>query len=174
MVFYFLLHSFIPHKEYRYIFLCLPLLMTCAAVGAGRLDRRLIAAALFAFVCFSLYAGARLTWGDLGYRSAFIDGRRSAWTVMGSKIAAYRYLSGRPDIRGLYDGVYNWHWSPGYYYLHRDVPLVFGPALTAAAVRDRRVNYFLSGQASDLRGLTLVGKIDDLFLYRNGPAAEEK
>lgn len=178
LVFYLILHSFIPYKEYRYIFLCLPLLMVSAAIGANllivklRARRALVAAALFCLTVFSLYSGVKFTWGDLGYRSGYIDGRLSAWTILRAKIRTYRYLSGRPDIRGLSDCVYNWHWSPGYYYLHKDIPIFFADSIDRAALKNRAANYLISRSLVAAKGLTMVKRIEDIYIYRNELAAQ--
>ncbi|MBN3032607.1 MAG: glycosyltransferase family 39 protein [Candidatus Saganbacteria bacterium] len=172
LLFYFILHTGIASKEYRYIFLCWPLLMIAAALGAETLLSRIsrpelrrawLGAGAAGFIFFSVYSAGKFTWGDLGYRSSYLDGRQPAWTVLRAKIRAYRYLSGRPDIRGLSDDVYNWHWSPGYYYLHKDIPVFFNAPGPAAA---GRANYFISRAPRAASGLERVKQIGDIYIYK--------
>jgi phosphatidylinositol glycan class B len=169
MLFYFLFHAGFAQKEYRYIFFCLPALMITAAVGFASLlvwlkDPRwrpalgVIAAA--AFLALSVQEARTFTWGELDYRSRFVDRRQSAWTVERAHIRAYRYLARRPDLRGLDDRVDTWAWSPGYYYLHQRVPLHFPEQPKT------RTNYCLvRGQLGDRR-LEKMAQFDDLVVYR--------
>jgi len=175
MLFYFLFHLGIAHKEYRYLFLCWPLLMIAAAIGADRLitkisrpraRRAILAVSLLGLTAFSLYSAVNFTWGDLGYDSNYIDKRSSAWTVMRAHIRAYQYLSTRPDIRGVQDSVDNWHWSPGYYYLHKNVPIYFTPQVAVAVSQDRRVNYLLSRSLIVDGMLAKVAQLGDIYVYR--------
>jgi hypothetical protein len=171
---YLLLHMLIAQKEYRYLFFLLPLLVTAAAVGGERAlnligekwRRPVLAAGLAVFLLGSLVQGVSLNWGKLGYRSHFIDPHQSAWTVKQPHLRAYRYLSGQSDLVGLHDWVDTPAWTPGYYYLHRWVPVQFSNGPDLSALSDRRANYCLvRGKLSDRR-LLLVRQFADLTLYR--------
>jgi GPI mannosyltransferase 3 len=175
LLFYFIFHTGIAYKEYRYIFLCWPLLMIAAALGAQillskinrpRLRQALLAAGLAAFAAFSFYSAGKLTWGDLGYNSNYLNKRQSAWTVMRAHILAYQYLSTRQDIRGLWDTVDNWRWSPGYYYLHKNIPLYFTPQVENAARGGRRGDYLVSRALLADRSWERMAQMADIYVYR--------
>ena len=175
LVFYFIFYSLIPHKEYRFIFLCLPLLMTAAALGAGELSRKIsgpflrratLAAAGLALTLASIYGGINFRWETMGYNSRIIDQRQSAWTVMRAHILAYQYLSTRPDLRGLWDNVDNWRWSPGYYYLHKNIPLYFTPQVESAVRGGRRGDYLISRALLAGNSWEKVAQMADVCVYR--------
>ena len=176
LLFYFIFHTGIAYKEYRYIFLCWPLLMIAAALGAemllSKIDRprlrlAVLAAGLAGFAAFSLYSAVKFTWADLGYDSNYLPKGVSAWTVIGPHIGAYRYLSTRPDIRGLWDTVDSWRWSPGYYYLHQNIALYFTPDVLSALCQGRPGDYLISRRALRAgRSWEKVAQVADVSVYR--------
>jgi hypothetical protein len=122
------LHSLVPHKEYRFILGVIPLLVLLAA---GTIE----------------WAAARLTWMrpvalaglgvislvGLAWRLPHEDSLYPQPTIGTSGlISAYAVLRADPTLRAVYNEGKQWCWTPGYYYLHRDVPIYH-----ATQLRDR-------------------------------------
>lgn len=149
--------------------------MIAAAIGADRLAawiapprlrQAVVAAAAIGLLLFSAAGARRFVWGDLDYRSKFIDRRQPAWTVMRAHIRAYRYLAQRPDLHGLQDSVDNLLWSPGYYYLHQNVPVIFSLPPGKGAPISRPANYLISRALIAGPGLAKIARIEDIYIYR--------
>ncbi|MDE0448575.1 MAG: hypothetical protein OXH96_18080 [Spirochaetaceae bacterium] len=154
-----LTHSLPAHKEYRFVFAAVPLWLLIGAdlgaraaawaaerssrVAAGR---RALAAAGALFACVSV-AGvvkalpaqeqAYRQWSDEATLFGFVRDHDSLF-------AAYRYLARAPGVEAVWQVDRGYSSAPGYYYLHRAVPLydgyvgrgIFGqdPAKISAAV----------------------------------------
>lgn len=142
-----LLHSFIPHKELRFIFPALPLLCALAGIGISVLEGRFKSAvstfSAVAVLCAATLSAVRfhaLTFGDLGQYETLKPGA-SAYDDFGSVnrllLAAHR----QPDLCGLKVEVVHLAWTGGFTYLHRPVPLYpnFGPARESG-----RFNYVIT------------------------------
>jgi phosphatidylinositol glycan class B len=124
---YVIVHSLVPHKEFRFLLPILPLVF--ALVGAGLADAlarlrggQLMAAALAAVCALSMgYSTLQLTWQKLGFPSD--RGARSPWHS-GEGINRLLSLVGqRPDVCGVMVTGESFGWIGGYSYLHRDVNL---------------------------------------------------
>jgi hypothetical protein len=117
-------HMVIGHKEYRFVF---PVVALAGVMGAVVVARALEHAALArrraatALVCLAF-----LAWSALGIADTF-PGQRELFGGSVRRVdpafAAYRALSSNDEVEAVLDLTRNWHGSPGYYSLHRDVPL---------------------------------------------------
>ncbi len=126
-----LLHAAQAHKEYRFIFVVVPLWLLIGADLAARLAavaertwlRRGAAAAVFAAVSSAgilealpyqkwLYQGVWIRPPD---KIGFIGGRDPAFP-------AYRYLARTPGVAAVAHVHRQYHGTPGYYHLHRKIP----------------------------------------------------
>lgn len=121
-------HSASAHVEYRFIFVCTPL---CLLLGAGVVTR--LAAGVHGFRVYALagtvvaavsLAGIlnTLPYQDEVYAST------DAGTIRFIRkqdpvFAAYRYLAAAPGVAAVWHVDRGYEWSPGYYYLHRTIPL---------------------------------------------------
>ena len=135
-----LAHSLIGHKELRFLYPAMPLLIILAGLGLCRMlsrargfaagSPRVLALAIAGMIAVSM-AGAT----GPGYVGN--------WTSMAGGLQASDFLRGRGDVCGI--GVVNgpdWkgYWTPtgGYFRLHRDIPIYSGAdaaALSALAAR---------------------------------------
>ena len=125
-----LLHAVQAHKEYRFIFVVVPLWLLIGADLAARLATvadgtylRRGAAAAFAAVSVagilealpyqkSLYQGV---WIRPPEKIGFIGGRDAAFSV-------YRYLARTPGVAAVAHLDRHYYGTPGYYHLHRKIP----------------------------------------------------
>lgn len=129
-----IIHSMQPHKEYRFVFAAVPLLIMIGADLAVRLHGygvpgRAVAACVAAvFACVS--AGGilnMLPYQDQVYRAwsretgrvVFLGARHAQDQVF----AAYRWLASVPRVGAVWHADRHYYNTPGYYHLHRDVPL---------------------------------------------------
>jgi hypothetical protein len=130
-----LLHSTIAHKEYRFDYPVVVLILVLAATGTadlvneGRLSRfqKSVRAAvpwvaLAGWATVSLLLALRFDMG-LIQTPLEINRKGSPWTVRQGAMSGMRELGTSPTVCGV--GVVNtgWAWVGGYTWLHRNVPL---------------------------------------------------
>ena len=116
------LHSWVPHKELRFIFPLLPLGFALAALGVDALSgtaRRGAIAALLAFALVSAAEYHTLTFGELGAKD--YPAAQSAYDDFGPVNRLLTAAGQRADVCGIYMGLHV-AWSGGYSYLGRNVP----------------------------------------------------
>jgi hypothetical protein len=132
-------HSAIPHKELRFLYPVLPMLLLCAAVGLAVLlaklpfprKRRVAATSALALVLFVAFAvGARyVTFRDIGQRmDAYgLGGPTSSlvWRAFDERNRLLDQAGTHADICGLAAPTMNPYWTGGYTYLHRRVPILW-------------------------------------------------
>jgi hypothetical protein len=126
-------HSLMGHKEYRFIYPMIPMLLILAALGAGSVHdwlARRRAAGAFTVVTVLFFVGSSL-WAALDFHAgktpvgmAFRPAPVNHWVGHRGRIEAFKWLSRQPQLCGL--ALYNvpWQWVGGYAYLHRAVPVV--------------------------------------------------
>ena len=158
-----LVHSGVAHKEYRFIYPALPLLLIPIAAGIDRLVARLypagtaaLVATLAGIAALSLVVGS----GD-NFRPHF-------WRRYG-ETQAFDIVRKAPDACGLALHLIEWSETPGYTRLHRDLPIYYAYRDDEfARVRDG-ANYLLSRSPVEA-GYTKLEEwkqdIDPLYLYR--------
>lgn len=115
-------HSMIAHKEFRYIYTAIPILLTLAALGIGEIaDTR--------FAKFITHGHKRLMTAALltaCVASSALLMRRIDWTTDAANLKAYSLLSTRRDVCGVGLWGIAWQHTGGYAYLHRNVPIFVG------------------------------------------------
>ena len=128
------IHSVQAHKEYRFIFAALPLLLIIGADLAVRLHRSGIrgrAGAFGAGAAFACVSSAGILNALPGQESVY-----RAWsmetghvTFLGTRtgqdpiLAAYRHLARAPGVGAVWQADRHYYGTPGYYHLHHDIPL---------------------------------------------------
>jgi GPI mannosyltransferase 3 len=119
-------HSLIPHKEYRFVVLAVPLLLVLLAdaiiSGSQRLhrlfaDRAVIGVALATVATVSIV--------ECVMHGVF---------ARDDRLLATLDLSRRHDVAAVLDLTGFWSRSGGYYYLHQDVPLYFQQQIAAVPI----------------------------------------
>ena len=120
------MHSLLPHKEVRFIYLALAALPILTGLGAARLLRLLAArhgrATLFPGAALFLGLGALLS---LYIATGPLAGR---WSFQRGVVHSFLAAHDEPGLCGLQVHAKPYWASGGYTYLHRDVPLMFVPA----------------------------------------------
>jgi GPI mannosyltransferase 3 len=125
---FFVLHSWTPHKELRFLLPVAPLLCALAAVGLDALrDRTNASLARFAphlLVILALWSGlhaGRLTFGEMGAYGPEKT-RLSAWGDFADVNRLLLLANEREDLCGLKVESTHVAWTGGLSHLHRDVP----------------------------------------------------
>ena len=149
------LHSLQAHKEYRFVFVVIPLWLLIGSDLAARLAsrvhdrRRLAAAAAAVFGAVSL-AGIMnsLPYQDRVYRAWSKETGRVGFVRNQDPVfAAYRYLARAPGVTGVWQPDRPYFGLPGYYYLHRKIPFYdrfSGSALGNSAVASILVSHIVT------------------------------
>ncbi|HEY6350990.1 MAG TPA: mannosyltransferase [Candidatus Angelobacter sp.] len=114
-------HSFLPHKEVRFIYPLIPILITLAALGTVELAKELghflkfrfspritVSVALVLFALFSTLLAPQFTY----------------WNSNSGAMAMMDQLSRDPSVCGLGVLGISWFNTGGYTHLHRNVPMV--------------------------------------------------
>ncbi len=133
------IHSAEAHKEYRFVFVVVPLWLLIGADVAARLAARRrawvlgAAGAVFAVVSAAGLLNTLPRQDDV-YRLIFAPEETPVRFVRDRDplFAAYRYLAEAPGVLAVWHIDRHYHALPGYYYLHREIPLY--DATTGAAL----------------------------------------
>lgn len=148
------LHTWIGHKELRFVYPVLPLLCALAGVGLSTLPRRVVPYAIAVTTVAALWSAVRfqsLTMGDVGQ---YPDRRTvSAFDDMGPVNRMLLAAHDRPDMCGLRVDVVPLAWSGGSTYLHRRVPLY---DLGQPPTDLRRFNYVIAWDSSGPPGVVVA------------------
>jgi phosphatidylinositol glycan class B len=106
--------SLIPHKEFRFIYPALPLVMSLVGVATARLVLRFAASSPFRPINRrSLGAIAILSWTFISVSVARTPEYQRLWTFKQQALSAFTALSDLPGLCGV--GLYHtaWYWTPG-------------------------------------------------------------
>lgn len=120
-------HSLIPHKEYRFVFLVIPLMLILLAIVlsssywitlSSRISHRWRMAAILGFFGISL-AGAThaLPFERFVYTNSIV--------ARSEILDAVLALSQEKDVYAVINIASNWYEAGGYYYLHKNVPIYY-------------------------------------------------
>ena len=149
-----LVHSAIPHKEYRFMVPVIALVVLVAAVASAELlealckrhpgwRRRAIPAAATAWMLASLAAAPRLSTEHmkLGPRD---EHDALYWRRYEGAKRAFSTLSRRDDVCGVALLGLGWAFSGGYTVLHHDVPLIEARGSERIPAVEPHANYLVS------------------------------
>jgi hypothetical protein len=168
---FFLLHSWTPHKELRFLLPVAPLLCALAAVGLDvvrdRTNHGVARFAPLALVILALSSGlqaGRLTFGDLGaYGAKRAD--VSAWGDFADINRLLLLASRREDLCGMKVESANVAWTGGLSHLHRDVPYYpqDGPPRASG-----HFNYVITGAGDGAGEVVAQDGANELVRLRSG------
>ena len=159
------IHSTQPHREYRFIFVVVPLWLMIGTDVAVRFASNSRVNRMHVLGAAAAVAGAVAAAGILNvlpYQSQVYRGFSLESGVVGfvrnqdPVFAAYRYLARAPGVAGVFHER-SYMNTPGYYYLHRKVPLYVGgtssllfadPNLTALEAITSSVTHIVTADAA--------------------------
>ncbi len=147
---FFTLHSWSPHKEYRFILPMLPPWMAMVGLALSQVKvqrlQGLAVAAVVGVGAFSTVNAQALTFGQLGQ----YPGREqdSAWDDFGPINRLMLVASQQADLCGLFTPVHP-AWMGGATYLHRKAPL-YSPGWPSDCVQQGTCNYAITRPGSGL------------------------
>jgi GPI mannosyltransferase 3 len=106
----FLVHSFIAHKEYRFIYPALPLIAILAGIGTAELIQIVREARPATFsVPWMPAALAAIFWGTMSLAIGLSPVYRSAWTRERAQLGAFDFAAHQADLCGV--GLYGMRWA---------------------------------------------------------------
>jgi phosphatidylinositol glycan class B len=148
-------HTLLAHKEYRFIMLLTPFVLSGAAIlvseriSRGAVRRPVLVVGTLVLCTVNLFGLLHM-----------LPGQRQVIVKPSSRHLDAReadvYLAGLPDVSGVLNLVEYWALSGGYYYLHRDVPFYYrrryrvDEALAAAAPNLPNVSHVMVQSSVDL------------------------
>ena len=135
-------HSLIAHKEYRFMFPALAIIVALAAIGVADVFRRnrvlaLTAVAILATVSVargSAYSTAQTTLGIKLYPPG------SLWSNNRGPLLAFERFGRDRQVCGVGLVKIPWHGTGGYSYLHRNLQIILMRRVEELPGRTRRVN----------------------------------
>lgn len=162
-------HSFIPHKEYRFIFPCIILLLIILADGINFILDKLkinqyltyiISISLILF--FSIFSSLNL----LPYQNEIY---RGTIYKKDSMFQALKYLNKEKDVKSIYNIYDAWYETGGYYYLHKNIPIYIEDHLNQKQ-KDNLQKYIThiicKNNFSLIKGYKTIYKINDLEIRK--------
>ena len=168
-----LIHAMQAHKEYRFIFVFIPLWLL---IGADMLARaRVIRAPLIGGVALIISLGGILNLLPLQAKVYESDSNETGIVqfirAQDPIFAAYRYLQGNPEVRGVWQSDRPYFNTPGYYYLHHKLPFYDAHTIRANAASLRDIPQLVThivGQAAKppLPGYVLDRQFGDLRIWQ--------
>lgn len=166
-------YSIVPHKEYRYVFAAIPLLLiiTSALIFHVRSERipasrrdLFYGAVLVGFVCLS----AAGLYNRLPYQNK-VYGLNPLYIAQ-DDLKAYMFLAREQNLVAIMNSYNPWGRTGGYYYLHRDVPIYFANDLRSELNANEMANYVThivcSAAAPEVKGFRAVKRIGNLEIRK--------
>jgi phosphatidylinositol glycan class B len=133
-------HSLIGHKEARFLYPMMPLVITLAALGIvecakliGAIWKIPVAPRLVAALGITLCAATSVLLGVM-----FKD-----WSRFSGSLIAFKRLSREETVCGVGISQYSWLETGGYSYLHRDVPILLLPGGASLSQSSASINALL-------------------------------
>lgn len=152
-------HTLIAHKEYRFIFAAIPFCLMLTAVLLVDLVQR---------------SSLRRRWLNIliGYLSVCSIAGLLVNTRLLSRsdtLQASLYLNDLPQVEAVLNLHSVWHNAGGYYYLHRDVPLVFAEQLPAETLdlADYFSHIIVPSDQAAIPGFDTIAQIDSAKILEN-------
>jgi GPI mannosyltransferase 3 len=163
-------HSLIPHKEYRFVFAAVAILLILTAVvfsehvaaRVGR-SRRPLAYGIAAAALIGV-SGAGLMGklpGEQGIYRGDLLGRRSV-------LEAYRFLHHEEGLAAILNTYEHWYGIGGYYYLNRDVPVFFERDVEREHVELTRIvsHVVCPSSSPEIPGFRVIATFGDLEIRK--------
>ncbi len=126
-----LTHSILAHKEYRFIYPALPMVIVLVGLGMaelisvfrrwGRFPKFSIIAVSLCLILWSFTSAVLAGQFDNTRAANIPESEHTNWTSFSGTLRAFQDLAVEETLCGL--GISDWAWSGGYTYLHQNVPI---------------------------------------------------
>ncbi len=178
-----LLHTASSHKEYRFIFLTIPLWIMPVCVLLAALPDAAAKIRMLTASAVAVYSAAFLLnflpWQNWLYEGYSLEDRGGVRFVRGQRdmFQAYRYLASLDDVKGVIDTAAAYHLTPGYYYLHHSVPLymqgvAYHETQRGKALSQLASHYVLDASADPNPDLETLARFGSIVVQRNPETTE--
>lgn len=164
-------HSLIPHKEYRFIYPILPIVVVLAAIAVTEWIAAANAKLKMPRSSFAVITVSALFFLSL---SAAAASQFPFWREDAGNLKAFQLLSHDEQLCGLAINQRAWAYSGGYTYLHRNVPIFLLPDVEKPEAGSDTFNAMIAPKplSARLQGFELVKCWPGACLYRRlGPCA---
>jgi GPI mannosyltransferase 3 len=161
-------HSLVPHKEYRFVFLAVPLLLVLLAVAVTEVLPKLWGALGTPLArALAIVAVVAISLGTSVIDEVF---------ERDDRLLVALDLSRRDDVSAVLDLTGEWTESGGFYYLHRDVPYYFEAQIVGLPATDisKIVSHVVTwGDQTDIPGFKLAASYGEVAILEqiSPPAA---
>lgn len=161
-LFVILSHSLIDHKEYRFIFAAIPMLVALASISIMEL-LRLHTSRTISYIVPILVVSAVSVLGI----THNLPGLTLIYPIpplaKDPNLHVYKQISQNPKVCGLFDATRRYELTGGYYYIGANIPLynhTYPPPL-----EEPQVNLLITRTPKNLTGYTLIDQQPNLYLY---------
>jgi hypothetical protein len=162
----FLALSLVPHKEMRFLYPVMPLVLIVAGLGTTDLVLRFVPARWIQRSGLLVAAATLAAWACVSFVSAAGEGFRPRWDRSAEVLRTMADLGSAPDFCGLAVISDWWTWTGGYTYLHGSAPISLIVRLSDVPAAAAGFNYAIapSSVVSNFVGF------ETMRCWRSGPS----
>jgi GPI mannosyltransferase 3 len=159
-------HSFVPHKEYRFVFITIPIFLILLAILVAEkrsARQKQITGTVVILVSFLSVAGllTKLPWQN----SVLANG--VPLLAQPEILQAYLFLNKESQLGAILNIAKPWYATGGYYYLHRNVPIYSANQLGSTDNLGAFVSHVVcSPNENEMSGFAVVRRIGKLEIRR--------
>ncbi len=163
-------HSFISHKEYRFIFLAVPICLLLIAIAINDL---LSAKKLWnKYNPGKLLAQISVTLSLIGFTIILV------FFGTDNSLYAYLYLNNQPKVISVLNLNSDWYRSGGYYYLHKNLPVYFRQHIDQAGISMNNLSKYVSHivcktDLETIPNFTVIAKFDSVEVRASNTTPSE-
>jgi hypothetical protein len=157
-----LLHTLVDHKEYRFIFASLPILISLGLISMYQLVKTWLSTTNALVICTTIFIGISI----MGFNH-LIPGQRLQYyyplRYFDPVLHVFEQAGQITDICGLYDATRTYEVSGSYYFLGKNIPIynqTYPPRLNHP-----QVNLIITSTPKELENYLLLDSQPSLYLY---------
>ncbi len=158
-------HSVLAHKEFRFVYLAIPLVITLFGIGCAEFGAWLRKRSPARHVAWPLFPAAVLTLVCMF--SLLLGARFKRWHVQSGLVQLSDRISRTPQACAVAFYPYDWPYSPGYTHVHSRIPMFFYTSAAELQADESGFNELLlpSDRTGAPSGFRRVQCVRDACLY---------